>query len=411
MLQAQTQTRNTIRLRLPALHSRQREIERGWRRFNVVVCGRRFGKDVFDRHVAIKAILAGAPVGWWEPTYRSLLDNWKIIRNYLAPITSQISQQEHIIDLVTGGRLEMWSADNPDAGRGRKYKRAIINEAATVKDLEYTWNAVIRPTLMDLSGDAILSGTPKGLNYFYTLYNRDEPDWSQWHYPTWDNPFIPNTEIEAARRDLPERVFKQEIEAVFLSDGAYFQGVDQAATILEPEQPEAHKDHYIVMGVDWALSNDYTVLTVACRDCHRVVDWDRFNQLDFTYQREKLVSMAQRWGAYVLPERNSIGEPNIEMLQGRVNMLYGPDGKPGFTITATSKTGLIQSLAMAIERNEFQLPLDYADELRVYQVETLTGGYPKFGAPPGQHDDRVISLALAWYGVRIPSPLGLVDFA
>lgn len=389
---------HSIRLQLPKLHKSQHEIIHGWRRFNIAVCGRRFGKDVLDRDRAVTAALAGWPVGWWEPTYRSLLDNWKILRSLLAPVSTQISQQEHIIDLVTGGKLEMWSADNPDAGRGRRYKRVVINEAATVKDLEYTWSAVIRPTLMDFAGDAILSGTPKGLNFYYSLYQAAEsnPDWSRWHYPTSANPFIRPSEIQAAQADLPERVFKQEILAEFLSDGAYFQGVDGAAIIEQPDQPEQHAGHYLVMGVDWALSQDYTVLTVACRDCHRVVDWDRFNRIDFTYQREKLVGLADKWGASVLAERNSIGEPNLEMLRERVKLLTGPDNRPGFNTTATTKPGLIQGLAMALEKGEFQCPQDYADELRVYQVETLTGGHPKFGAPPGQHDDRVISLALAW---------------
>lgn len=391
----------TINLRLPRLHTAQGEIKRGWRRFNIAVCGRRFGKDVFDRDRAITACLAGWPVGWWEPTYRSLLDNWKILRSLLQPISTQISQQEHIIDLVTGGRLEMWSADNPDAGRGRKYKRVVINEAATIKDLEYTWAAVIRPTLMDYSGDAILSGTPKGLNFYYTLYQSAEsnPDWSRWHFTTADNPHIKASEIEAARLDLPERVYRQEVLAEFLSDGAYFQGVDQAAVIAHPDDPEAHKGHYIVMGVDWALSQDYTVLTVACRDCHKVVDWDRFNKIDFTYQREKLVGLAHKWDAAVMAERNSIGEPNLEMLRERVKLLTGPDNRPGFNTTSTTKPGLIQGLANALERSEFQVPADYADELRVYQVETLAGGHPKFSAPEGQHDDRVISLALAWYAM------------
>jgi hypothetical protein len=49
-----------------------------------------------------------------------------------------------------------------------------------------------------------------------------------------------------------------------------------------------------------------------------------------------------------------------------------------------------------LEHEGFLVPKDYADELRAYEVETMATGHPKFSAPDGQHDDRVISLALCW---------------
>ena len=51
--------------------------------------------------------------------------------------------------------------------------------------------------------------------------------------------------------------------------------MDACAVIDAPDKPGDHVDHAIVMGVDWAKSEDYTVLTVGCRDCGRVVDWAR----------------------------------------------------------------------------------------------------------------------------------------
>ena len=160
--------------------------------------------------------------------------------------------------------------------------------------------------------------------------------------------------------------------AEFIADGAYFQNVDQAAVIERPDALEQHKGHTLYMGVDWALSRDWTVLTVVCQECNKVVDWDRFNKLDFTYQREKLVSMAGRWNVTgVLPERNSIGEPNIEMLVDRVVVISGPDGKTGFNTTSTTKPALIQKLANALEHEGFKVPKEYADELRSYEVETM----------------------------------------
>jgi hypothetical protein len=390
---------NEIKLILPKLHNNQEHIKNHLDRFNVFDCGRRFGKNILDEDLATATMLAGYPVGWFEPTYKSLADTWREIISMLYPVTKVKSEQEHRIQLITGGVLEMWSLDDPDSGRGRKYKRVFINEAAKVKQLEYAWTNVIRATLADLIGDAFFTSTPKGLNYFFSLWSRAEKEanWKRFKYSTYDNPHIAKSEVDAMKIELPERVFQQEIMADFIEDGAYFQGVDQAATIEQPETLEDHAGHTFYMAADWGLSNDYTVLGVGCADCGRVVDWDRFTNIDFTYQREKLYTMADRWHVEeVLPERNSFGEPNIEIVMSRVNIQNGPDGQPGYYTTATNKPGLIQALANGLEHGQFKVPKAAADELRVYEVETMASGHPKFGAPDGMHDDWVMMLALLY---------------
>jgi hypothetical protein len=393
----------TITLTLDIPHAAQLYIKRNLSRFTVINCGRRFGKNILDKDMAIETMLAGYPVGWFEPTYKSLADIWREICSTLHPVTRKRSEQEKRLELITGGVMDMWSLEDPDNGRGRKYKRVIINEAAKVSKLEYAWTNVIRATLADMQGDALFTSTPKGLNYFHQLWTlaADNPDWARFRYSTYDNPHIPKSEIDSMKEELPERVFQQEIMAEFLADGTYFQNIDAACTIHQADKPDEHAGHYIVGGLDWALSNDFTVLTLACRDCNKTIYWDRFNQIDFTYQRERIKESCKRYGiAGLMPERNSIGEPNIEMLMADgVPVLRGPDGKAGFTTTATTKPQLIQKLAAALEHDGFQAPHDYADELRSYEVETMASGHPKFSAPDGMHDDRVISLALAWWAV------------
>lgn len=392
---------NTYRIQLPKLHAAQRTIKSEAGRFNVLVAGRRFGKNILFRDLAISTVRNQKPVGWFAPSYRMLTEDFREMRGILSPIITQANESEKTLRILGGGVIDFWSLANPDAPRGRKYKTVIINEAGYVKDLSYIWSAVIRPLLADLRGGGWIGGTPKGLNGFYELYQAagEGGDWRRFKYPTEANPHISPDEIAQIRAALPGRVVKQEIDADFLSDGAYFQGVEAACTILQPDQPEQHKGHRIVGGLDWAQAEDYTVLTLVCAECCRVVDWDRFNRLDYTYQREKIISMLERWQAAVLPERNSIGAPNIEMLRDRVHVLSGPDNHAGFSTSTSTKPLLIQKLSAAIEHDGLQCPADYADELRSYEVETLAQGYPKFGAPDGKHDDRVISLALAWWAV------------
>jgi hypothetical protein len=386
------------------MHTAQRAIEHGMRRFNVVNCGRRFGKDILAQDRAVFYGLGKAsPVGWCAPSYRMLADNYRLLTNTLAPIITRKLNNERI-DLLGGGWVDFWSLEQPDRVRGHKYGHVIINEAAMVDNLEEVVSMIIMPTLIDMGGGMDMYSTPKGLNGFYRYWSlaADNPAWSRWHYTTYDNPTIPRSEIDAMIAMLPERVIRQEIMAEFVEDGSFFQKVREAATILKPDVPADHLGHHLVGGLDWAMSEDFTVLTIACRECNRAVDWDRFNQIDYTYQRIRIIDRLKKWGASgapVLPERNSIGQPNIELLRQAVQVLSGPDNLPGFNTSATTKPMLIQGLASALEHSGFKVPADYADELLSYQVELTTVGHPKFSAPEGQHDDRVISLALVWYAM------------
>lgn len=399
----------TVTITLPEMHPAQRRIITEARRFNVLNCGRRFGKDILGHDRIIGPALDGKPCAWFAPTYKMLAENWRDLRNVLAPILRKANEQEKRLEMVTGGVIEMWSLDNQDAARGRHYARVIINEAAMIAGLLDAWNMVIRPTLIDLAGDAWFLSTPRGLNGFYALWQQAESTdgWARWRYPTDANPHIPSDEVQAIRAALPERVVRQEIDAEFVEDGAYFQNVDKAAVILEPDQPEQHTGHTIFLGVDWAKSEDYTVIVAACRECGRVVDWDRFNRIDYTFQREKLRTMAARWKARgILPERNSIGEPNIELIDF-AHVVIGPDGKRGYNTTATTKPNLIEGLARALAFDGYKVPAAAADELRSYEIELGSNGHPRFGAIKGGHDDWVIALALAWQAAKRPRGIGL----
>ena len=401
-MKTRTAGQREVTVKLPTLHPAQQQIRREARRFNVMCCGRRFGKNVLLQDVAIRAALAGQPVGWFAPSYKMQVEDWRAVTERLKSVTKSANASDMRLELVTGGVIQFWSLVNPDTARGRKFKRVVINEAAMVDDLHYTWTAVIRSTLIDLEGDAWFASTPKGLNEFYRLWvAAGETDhWRRWHYTSRANPHIKPAEIDAIKAELPARVARQEIDAEFLEDGAFFQGVDRAAVLMDRSTPEAHRGHSVYGGLDWAMTEDWTVLTLACQECGRVVDWDRFNQIDYTYQRARIIEMCKRWDvAGLMPERNSIGQPNIELLREHVHVLAGPDRMFGFNTSATTKPQLIQRLAAAIEHDGFLVPAEYADELRSYQVSVGESGHAKFGAPDGAHDDRVISLALSLWAI------------
>jgi hypothetical protein len=327
-----------------------------------------------------------------------LTEVWREMRRVLLPATARVSVQEHRIELTTGGIVDMWSLDQPDAVRGRKYKRVVVDEAAMVKDLENAWEAVIRPTLTDYAGDAWFPSTPKGMGYYKSLFDKgqdpNETEWMSWQIPTSENPHMLPTEIESAQMGLPERIFAQEYLAQFLDDsGGVFRKVKDAAVAQIREYGEEGHDYLI--GADWGKHQDFTVLTVLDTVTKEVVKIDRFNQIDYAVQISRLTALCGKFRTKsIIPERNSMGEPLIEQLQ-REGYSVHP-----FTTTNASKAEAIDALALAFERGELKIPNDSVliSELLAYDAERLPSGMLRYGAPAGMHDDCVMSLALAWSG-------------
>ena len=354
----------------------------------------------------IRRIEKVARQGWFAPSYRMMTENFKSVADRIAPLITRKTESLHRLELVNGATVEFWSLDNYDAARGRKYGNVTINEAGMAPNLQDAWNFVIRPTLADIRGGADLGGTPKGLNYFYGLErdNSNSADWACFHFTTYDNPYIPRDEIEAMKQSLPAMTFQQEILAEYVESGAFFQNVAECCVIEHPDDPNKHEGHRFCAGLDWAITEDFTRLLVLCATCNKTVDWWGGHKMDYTMQRGLIFGVLSKWKeATILPERNSMGGPNVEELSKATMVANGPDGAKGFYTTSTSKAELIMSLALALQKTEVQLPVEYADELRAYEVEMTTTN-PKFNAPSNQHDDRVIAAALAWWcATRITS--------
>lgn len=375
------------------------------RRFNVVNCGRRFGKSTLGLNRIADPTTLTYPMAWFAPSYKLMIEIWREALMLLRPIIRRKNQQERRIEFVTGGLLEFWSLDNPDAARGRRYKRLIVDEAALVRNLVDVWNLALRATLVDFAGDAYFLSTPKGRNGFWQLWQWGQDpavtEWRSWQMPTGTNPKIRPAEIEAMRLGMPERVFAQEIEARFLEDaGSVFRRVVDAATAVALDGP-ANNGNY-VMGVDFARSSDFTVLTVVDLYTHELVYLDRFNQIDYAVQVGRLRACYERFRPHVIiAEQNSMGGPLVETLQQQ--------GLPvqGFVTTNATKVQIVDSLALAFERGDIRILPDpvLIGELQAFEMDRLPSGLIRYGAPTGQHDDCVMSLALAWSGVYDAQPL------
>lgn len=390
----------TVKLTLPQYHPSQQTIRDSINRFNLLCCGRRWGKDILQRNYAVEGMLSSEPIGWYEPNYKVLVENWDWLVSTLQPITVDKSEQEKRLQIATGGTITMWSLEDKDASRGKHYKRVIINEAAKVPHLQYSWEYVIRVTLMDLQGGAMICSTPRGYDYFQALYKRGqdplETEWSSWQKSTWENPFIPVSELEEAKRTLPEITYRQEILAEFItSDGMVFRRVQDAAILQTLDKPIPGRQYSA--GVDVAASIDFTVICVFDSMTKDMVYMDRFNRVDYPTLEDRLIACYNKWGlSGMVVEANSIGQGVIDHLREK-NLNIIP-----FTTTNVTKQAVIQNLQSAFEHGSIKILDDpvLVGELLSFESKRTASGNFTYSAPEGQHDDCVMSLAFAWDGVN-----------
>jgi phage terminase large subunit-like protein len=366
-------------------------------RFKVLSAGRRWGKTRLGVNECLDVAAQGGRAWWVSPSYKTSEVGWRPLRQIARKIpNAEVRLVDRMVTLPGGGFVAVRSADNPDSLRGEGLDFVVMDECAFMQ--REAWTEAIRPALSDRQGKALFISTPKGRNWFWENYQRGingEEGWQSWTFPTVNNPYIEASEVEAARRDLPEIIFRQEYLAEFIDDqGGVFRRVQEAA-VLSPQEPQPGRQY--VAGVDVASSVDFTVVSVLDAETKEMVYMDRFNRVDYPVLINRLESVYHRYRlTSMVVESNSIGRPVIDELVTR-----GLNIVP-FTTTSATKQAIIQSLQSAFENGQI-LVLDepvLVGELLSFESKRNASGSFSYSAPNGMHDDCVMSLAIAWSGMQ-----------
>ncbi len=302
------------------LHRTQRKVAENLARFSILACGRRWGKSRLGAALCVKVALDGGRAWWVAPSYPMSQVGFRLIRRLAQQIPGTNTRlTDRIITMPGGGEVRVRSADNPDSLRGEGLDFVVLDECAFMK--EDAWSEALRPSLSDRQGGAMFISTPKGRNWFWRAWQRgqdeEQGEWASYHFPTSDNPYIPDEEIEAARVGLPERIFRQEYLAEFISDaGGVYRGVMEAATATPQEQ--AIDGHNYVAGLDLARKVDFTVLTImdVSLDPAELVFMDRFNTVDWNLQVGRVKAACERFRVETLiVDETGVGDPIVEQLR------------------------------------------------------------------------------------------------
>jgi hypothetical protein len=382
-------------------HPAQAEIFDDPARVKVIVKGRRFGLTIGYANYCIERMLDGVSPILWVDTVNSNIDRY--VERYFYRVLRQIPsqywtwrQQKKELELF-GAKIDFRSADAPERIEGFGYKLVILNEAGIILNDSYLWENAILPMTIDYNPSILIGGTPKGKNLFFQLavkaQDRQDPkyaDWKYFHKTSYDNPLVRGGKatIDALANDMPEAVRDQEIFAKFPDDGnGVFRYVDR---VIGSQASPPVPGRVYCAGLDLGKSIDFTVLTIF-DDLHNQVYFNRINKLDWTYQTKMVIDAVRQYGAKLLVDSTGLGDPIFEMFRNA-----GLD-VDGYKFTNESKKRLIESLMLAIEQQQIKL-LDESvqtNELKMFEYTYSPSGLISYNAPTGQHDDCVISLALA----------------
>lgn len=384
---------------LPTPHVKQREILESLANRKVICSGRRGGKtELVSSLKAVPHFLNGGRVLYGAPIAAQTDVFWETTNKRLYPLIKAgfiyRNKTERYLEWMTGrdGRIKAKTAYDADTWRGDWGDLLIYDEYAFMNP--DAWEIVGAPMLLDNGGEAWFISTPNRKNHFFALYTRGLSGgrWQSFHFTSYDNPHLDETALAEITEDMTEDMIRQEIMAEFLDNsGAVFRNIE-ACHHAPTTRPNDHEGHTIVAGIDWGKKQDYTVLSIGCVKCGQELSLTRFNKIDYTYQRQRIMDEWARWGvAWGLAESNAMGEPNLEALQDSGLSV------DGFVTTATTKPQLIENLVLTLEREECQF-LDHKiarAEMEAYEVKISENtGRPSYNAPPGVHDDTVIARAL-----------------
>ena len=383
-----------MRIELPNPHINQKKILECDRRFIVVMCGRRFGKSELSQIMGIKEAITGGQVAYITPTY-------KLAKAFFERLTIAIPFKNNISNLKiycpNNGSIEFFTGERLDNLRGRKFHLVIIDEAAFIPYLEDGWNNSIRPTLTDYQGKAVFLSTPRGKNFFYSMFMKEgENDWRSFKFTTYDNPYINHKEIEDAKIQLPKVVFEQEYLANPSENSANPFGNAFIRNCIKPISGQP----IVCYGIDLAKSVDFTVI-VGLDKGGNVAYFDRF-QMDWHNTKETIKRLPI---APILADSTGVGDPILEdLIRDGVNI-------QGLKFTNQSKQQLMEGLAQAIQQGKIGYPDGViVDELDIFEYQFTSNGV-RYSAPSGFHDDCVMALALAWQNLDLKKGSGRYAFA
>ena len=388
-----------------------RAMDNGIRRA-IITWHRRSGKDKTCFNFMIKeAVKKVGTYFYFLPSYTQAKkvvwdnidnDGFRMIDHVPKELIKSTNTTELKIELINGSIIQLIAADEfSKSGVGTNPLGVVFSEYSIVDSNAWKF---VSPILAANGGWAIFNFTPRGKNHAWVLLEqaRQNEKWFTQVLTVADTTVFTQEALDEERRNNPQDFFEQEYYCKFI-DGAsqFFKRIRQNCY---PSQTLLPDNGEFQLGVDLAKYNDWTVLTPFSLNTFIVYPQDRFNQIDWNLQKAKIEATARRFSdALIWPDSTGVGDPVVEDLKARGLRIGGENGE-GFKFTEVSRANLLNNLAILLEQDKIKIPDDpiLMSELESFRYEMTERGKIKVTVPEGLHDDCVMSLALAVWGVREP---------
>lgn len=175
-----------------------------------------------------KGLAQGANLAWVSPDYPQSKAIWEeeVLPRFANAYGCKIEQGDIRRLSVFSGRLTFVSAKNINSLRGKKFHGVVLDEAAFIPNFAYAWKRVIRPTLIDLVGWAIMPSTTDIGSDFNTMCKEVESKqknpkvWKCFNFATRDNKSLPKEELDEIYSEYPpgSTDMMQELEGALLDE-------------------------------------------------------------------------------------------------------------------------------------------------------------------------------------------------
>lgn len=303
------------------------------KRFNVLVCHRRFGKTIFSINEMIDQSLRcshhNPQYAYVAPTYKQAKNiAWEYLIDYTKNIPGvEINKSELAITIYRPAqgdkiRIMLLGAENPDSLRGIYLDGVILDEYAQCDPS--IWGEVVLPTLADRKGWAIFIGTPKGQNHFFEIYQtakKEDDSWFNVMIKASESNVLSYEELKIQRSAMTDNEYEQEFECSFLAAlrGAYYgeivNAADKDGRIKDvPYNPSFPVDTFWDIGV----RDDCTIVfRQKIGETYYYIDYYSNNRQGLPHYIDVLRAKGYRYGRHVWPhdgvqQEFGTGETRIE---------------------------------------------------------------------------------------------------
>lgn len=355
-----------------------------------------------------QALVLGKPGRqfWWvAPVFQQAKIAYGRIKRGLPPSLIRCNDSELTITIIPiEAVISFKSGEKPDNLYGDDVWAAVLDEASRMRVEAFY---AIRSTLTATRGPVRIIGNVKGRkNWFYLGCRKaeaGEPGHTYQKITALDAVaagVFPQEELDDARRALPDAVYRE----LYLCEPSDDGGNPFGLTYIGRQVRALSNMPPVAFGVDLAKSVDWTVIIGLDRN-GETCSFDRF-QLPWKETMDRVRLICGRTSTVL--DSTGVGDPIVEGLQRET----GGEGSNfrGLKFSSSSKQMLMEGLAVAIQQSKVYYP-DGAivSELESFEYEYTRTGV-RYTAPEGQHDDCVMSLALAVHalGNRQPEPQVIV---